>query len=566
MSTLKSVKAYLSKNFSVIPIKNRSKKPAISSWKKYQSQKPNDRELRKFWGNGSENGVAFVTGKISGLIILDADSPESVKFCQENFPDTVTVKTGRGYHYFFKFKNGIKSQVNIHGLKLDVRAEGAYAIGPPSVHPSGKKYKFVKGKSLDDLPLAQFPKSLLRENPKKNKSLNSLYKAAVEGSRNESLTKIAGSLARDKLSQREILDLLLAVNTSYSPSLKKKEVETIANSIFEKHNKGISIEELETFPASSLDEKDLVAPSYIIEGVVPEGLTLLCGKAKQGKSLFALDCAVAITTGCRALGLAEAKRGSVLGLFLEDTEKSLKARLDRILQFKPKPKKLHYRVEGIKFDNKGLANVNCWLDKHPDTRLVIIDTLQKVRPRVTGKSPLYQEDYQALEGLKKIADDRGIGILIIHHLRKTKSEDPLDTVSGTTGLTGCADSILVLTRSRGRADSNLFISGRNIEERELALEFNSQSLKWSILGDSQDFNLSDERTQILNLLRKNGKPMPPKKISEKLGKSRESIRYLLAEMFKNDQILKLKKGNYTIPPNRLTCRSVSDVSSDIDDF
>lgn len=116
-----------------------------------------------------------------------------------------------------------------------------------------------------------------------------------------------------------------------------------------------------------------------------------------------------------------------------------------------------------------------WLDEHPGARLVVVDTLKKVRPQSSPNRSLYEVDYEALEPLLPIAAEYGVAIVIVHHARKTPGDgDVLDEVSGSTGLTGGVDGILVLKRERGKHDATLFTTGRDVEEdQELALRWNN---------------------------------------------------------------------------------------------
>lgn len=158
--TLSIAKAYRKAGFSVIPLLPKSKKPAIQ-WREYQKRLPTEEELEAWFGNRSRNNIGVVTGSISGLAVLDADSAEAVAWCEANLPKTPTVKTARGRHYYFKFMPGLKNSVKVNGLKSDVRGEGGYVAAPCSVHESGAIYHWGEGRSLDDITLAEFPAHLL---------------------------------------------------------------------------------------------------------------------------------------------------------------------------------------------------------------------------------------------------------------------------------------------------------------------------------------------------------------------------------------------------------------------
>ncbi len=144
-TTLDYARWYVSKGFSIIPLKPRDKKPAIETWKIFQTHKPTDDNLKKWFGNGSKNNIGIVTGAISGICVLDFDTPEAYELAKKiGLPDTPTVKTGKGYHYYFKYREGIRNFQKRDDLPgIDLRGDGGYVVAPPSIHPSGEKYEWM---------------------------------------------------------------------------------------------------------------------------------------------------------------------------------------------------------------------------------------------------------------------------------------------------------------------------------------------------------------------------------------------------------------------------------------
>lgn len=195
-----------------------------------------------------------------------------------------------------------------------------------------------------------------------------------------------------------------------------------------------------------------------------------------------------------------------------------------------------------------------WLDEHPGARLVVVDTLKKVRPQSSPNRSLYEVDYEALEPLLPIAAEYGVAIVIVHHARKTPGDgDVLDEVSGSTGLTGGVDGILVLKRERGKHDATLFTTGRDVEEdQELALRWNNDLTTWELLGNAEDCRRSDARNGILEALAEAGQPMSRTDLSvEVKGKSDdEAIRKVLRKMRDQGEIEMVGPQNrplYTLP-------------------
>jgi len=317
--------------------------------------------------------------------------------------------------------------------------------------------------------------------------------------------------------------------------------------------------------AAELASKDFPEPRWMVPGLVPEGLTLLAGKPKLGKSWLCLGLGVAVAMGGRALGKIPVGQGEVLYLALENTERRLKQRLRETLQGVSAPKTLHLATSWPRWANGGLERLEAWLEGHPKTRLIMLDTLARVRNRGGKATRLYDDDYAALEGLQALASRYRIGVVVVHHLRKADSDDPLDLVSGTTGLTGAADTLLVLRRTRGQADAELFITGRDIAEQEIALRWDSLTKQWLLLGEAEVYRLSKQRTEILEVLRDGG-VMSPKEIAEALGKQAGSVRFLIMKLAQEGWVRPVGHGCYSLATrftnNAATANSANTPNSD----
>lgn len=283
--------------------------------------------------------------------------------------------------------------------------------------------------------------------------------------------------------------------------------------------------------------------NWIIPGIIPEGLTILAGKPKLGKSWLALSICLGITNGGYVLGKIPVKQYGALYLALEDTERRIQ---DRIKQLNIKPTgKLRISLNWRKGE-AGAADMDEWLTNHLEDKLVIIDTLAKIRESTNSRRSIYDLDYECIGLLKRVADKHRAAVIVVHHVRKGESDDPLEMVSGTTGLSGAADTILILNRGRGQVDAELFITGRDVNEDTLALQKDSCA-GWVLLGDAAEYKQSEEKRQIINLLRVTGEPMTPKEIALALGKT--NLRMTLTRMEKEFLIKKIDCGRYTYLDN-----------------
>jgi hypothetical protein len=303
----------------------------------------------------------------------------------------------------------------------------------------------------------------------------------------------------------------------------------------------------ETVTAIDLMAADLPPVRWVVPGILPEGVTLLAGKPKLGKSWLALGLCVAVAAGGVALGTRKVERGDVLYLALEDNRRRLQKRLGKMLRA-PAPSGLEMATAWPKLDEGGVEALGAWLREHPEARLIAVDTLAKTRPRTRGQN-VYQEDYAALEELLPLAGEHGVAIVVIHHTRKMAAADPLDEISGSTGLTGGVDGVLVLKRDRGKADAVLHVDGRDIEEpAEYALKWDAETAGWTIAGDAEEYRMSEERKAILGVLTESAEFLSPGEVADALDKPRNTIKQRLWRMAQDGQV-ENRNGRYGITHN-----------------
>lgn len=237
------------------------------------------------------------------------------------------------------------------------------------------------------------------------------------------------------------------------------------------------MKKLITVDADTLTSTPLPALQYVVDQLLPQGLHILAGAPKIGKSWLALWPCLRVAKGEKVWDF-ETKQGSVLYLCLEDSYARVQRRLLQLSEDSPAALRFANLSERI---GGGLeAQLKDFLSEHPGTVLVVIDTLQKVRGSAMDSNP-YANDYRDISALKALADQHGIAILLIHHLRKMNDEDPLNMISGTTGISGATDSSFVLKPSRRGSDSAvLYCTGRDIEYRELPLRFQRDTHTWEL--------------------------------------------------------------------------------------
>ena len=239
---------------------------------------------------------------------------------------------------------------------------------------------------------------------------------------------------------------------------------------------------LETINAEDLQNRTYEPTPFLVEELLPEGLHILAGAPKIGKSWLALWLCLRVSQGQPLWNFA-VTQGEVLYLSLEDSFQRIQTRLFDLTE--DAPPTLHFAILADTLKHGLEQQIGQFLTEHPATKLVVIDTLQRVRS-AGSDSNLYANDYQDVGLLKQLADKHHIAVLLIHHLRKLHDDDPMNMISGSTGLSGAADSAFVLQKNARSANAaSLHCTGRDIPDRTLKLELGEDDHVWKLLSDSK---------------------------------------------------------------------------------
>lgn len=296
--------------------------------------------------------------------------------------------------------------------------------------------------------------------------------------------------------------------------------------------------------ASELMAVQFPPPRWAVPGIIAEGITLLAGPPKVGKSWLSLGLGLSIAAGGHVLGSIPVEPGPVLYLALEDTPRRLQSRMRKILAGNRPPAGLTLDTWCPPLPAGGDAYIAEWLDANPDARLVVVDVFTKVRGMASPGISAYEADYAAIGRAKRVADHYGVAVVLVHHVRKASSEDFLAEVSGTNGLAGAADAVLVLKRARAQADGLLSVTGRDIDETEYALTFDPTLGAWNLLdGPAADYLLQDTRALITRFVR-DYPGRKPAQIAHALDLDPASVRQTCSRMAKAGQLRAEPGGTY----------------------
>ena len=236
---------------------------------------------------------------------------------------------------------------------------------------------------------------------------------------------------------------------------------------------------LETVSMSQLYDTVFETKEAPVDGLLCRGTYLFAGAPKVGKSFLMLQLAYHVSRGIPLWGYP-VKRSTVLYFSLEDNYDRIQRRLYRMFGEEESDKL--YFADACKTVSDGLENqIRSFVKKHPDTGLIIIDTLKRVRES-GGVDYSYSSDYDIVAKLKDIADSCHVAMVIVHHTRKQKAEDIYEMICGTNGLLGAADGAFLLSKEKRTSnEAALHIVGRDQPDQQIRLERNPQTLAWEFV-------------------------------------------------------------------------------------
>ncbi len=299
----------------------------------------------------------------------------------------------------------------------------------------------------------------------------------------------------------------------------------------------------------SLMSKHFESAGWIVPTILPVGLVALVGKRKVGKSWLDLAFGLGISDGSSVLGNIQVKQGDVLYLALEDNERRLQERLEKLVAPGASiPDGFEYAATWPRMGAGGIAALKAWLDSHPQARLIIIDTWDKIQPLTEQENNASEyTDKEALIRLKLLADAYHVCILVQLHSSQSAAHTPTDELQTTTDVAQWADGVLSLRRTPGKATTRLSGTGRAyVHHLDLALTFNDG--RWEASGNTATSTLSPARRAIITVLNASEKPMKAKEIAIASGKQDGAIRKILHDMKAGGLLQETVEGYSSLVP------------------
>lgn len=575
----------------------RTKRPA-SSWKQYQTERPSLDDQRRWQAEGCN--AAIVTGIVSRLLVLDCDTPEAIAEAERlGTNGAPSVKTAKGVHFYFAHPGGQVGNKARFIPGMDLRGDGGFVVAPGSIHPSGARYEWQKppegdlppapGWLLDAVtlkppeaaPAAPRIKPAIHASPYGQAALQSeieAMRAAPEGTRNHQLNKSAFALAQlaasgDVAENEATAELRLA---ALETGLEQDEVETTLASGWRAGQANPRADRIVAAPAAARAAQTPSPPLIIrgdelaamhfsplqwaIPGILPEGMTLLAGKPKAGKSFLSIQMVAAVATGdCSMFGAPDMEPGDVLYLALEDSPRRLQKRA-RDIRMGPISARTHFATTWPRFDQVGIEMLAQWHDAHPSARLIIIDTLRAIKAPAKGRQSAYDEDASSVAPLHEFTKSRpGLAVLVIHHTRKQESSDVFDLISGTRGLSGVFDTLMVLSHD-ALGNATLSAQGRDLESYSKALERDLRTGGWRFVGEALPRAKTGERQELLDLLTQAGVPVALGQLAESVRKKSDTTHRLLAGLAAEGLVCQPRHGMYALTHSTHSISEEIDVS------
>ena len=368
-----------------------------STWKGVKDATTDPAQIAKWWRNQPDANIGIATGQ--GLVVVDIDPKNGGSLEALNalvpLPPTALLRTGGGgLHLYFSYDRSltIGNSAGTLAPGIDIRGENGYVVAPPSIHASGNRYYWERHTGYTPAPDALLqlvvepkkPPLIYKDGPPTPPVVSTSSRFIVEGKRNATLVSLAGSLRNQGANEEALFLVLQAMNKGCcQPPLTDAEVRQVCKSAAN-WTPGVDGRVVPTTAmiiknVASLMAEELSTPPWAIPGLLPEGVSLLAGKPKMGKSWMALSLAISIAHGTNALGSLPTNQGAVLYLGLEDNEQRICSRVSKLLGGAPSPKMLDWSGACAPLTMGGLTDLEAWISLLNQPRLLVIDTLARVR-------------------------------------------------------------------------------------------------------------------------------------------------------------------------------------------
>lgn len=441
------------------------------------------------------------------VIVLDLDDgDEGVRLLaafDHEIPATVTGVTSKGYHFWFRVPDEWVGRVIPRTSifpKIDVRAPGSYVIVPPSVHETGKIYRWKVPPTPGLTNLSDAPDWLLEAAERRPDGSTGLVKGTEdwtrvlsdgveEGSRDDRLFKFACHLRAQGYERDDAEAVILLSAARCNPPFDAGQAMRKVEQAWRYPGKSLpatpSVEpapsKRKMWTVEELLAADLPEPKYLVEPILPVGLALLVAPAKSGKSFLVGEIAASTAAGALVMGAYSAEEGETLYLDLEQIDWRSRARWRLLKQNNDLKGRVRTQFSWDRMDQGGLEALEQHLQDYPQTRLIVIDVWAKFKPSDDAyQGDAYHRDYAMLTPLQDLAHKYSVCILLVHHTNKhVDYTDPLSCINGSAAYSAVPDTVWVIQRSPGEPDGKLYVTGKAVESEWIDITFHPHLGKWT---------------------------------------------------------------------------------------
>lgn len=590
------IKDYGDHGWSVLPVKPEEKRPYMQNWLQYTKERASQQVLTEWFTHLSGAGVGVVTGKISGILVLDVENtcPQPIENILRKYPTNMVSRTGSGgYHLFYQYPSNrgkVSNRVRLFD-GIDLRADGGFIVLPPTRHPSGGTYEWVNR----GMP-SVFPSSILDidsqpTSPGNDAWISEILRGVTEGGRNDAAARLAGYFFKKGISSDIVESLLIEWNERNDPPLPASEIRTTLKSIHRNHTVdviGVTKVEFEDDrkPADKPQDNtfDLLKMTDYIKGYGGDGvmwavedwlpeksITFLVSPPESYKTWILLDLAVSVSTGLPFLGNYRVnQKGPCVIIQQEDSHLGLTERLSLIANARLGAE---LKLEGDEYTIPVNHDLPIYI--HP-SRLLRFDNpkvlaelekcIAQIKPRVVMIDPLYSatsvENYMAQSAeqmmvLKSWRDKYGCSFVIAHHSKKNTDPDSTarEDAWGSQFLNAFLEAGWQIRRSQKLAQNQIIARRHskvmgNLSPVVVSFDISTRyPMKYNVSvgpvpGDSAPVDQTQAKMDIYEMLRAG--EMTQTQLSSKTGKSKSTISRQLKQLEVAGSITKMPSGAYKI--------------------
>ena len=461
MSLIDQALEYVNSGWSVLPVKPEEKRPYMTNWLQYTRTKATQDVVGNWFRHLSGAGVGAVTGRISNMIVLDVESwcKIPIEELLKKYPTQMISRSGSGgYHLFYQFPTNVSRVSNRVGLfdGADLRADGGFIVLPPTIHPNGNRYEWIKRGPLGAFPLAFLE---LESQPAiQNEGwIVEALRGVSEGGRNDTCARLAGYFFKKGMTADIVEALLMDWNERNDPPMPAREVRTTLRSIERSHSgadtqfTSVQFENDQTEQEQKESTFDVMRMCDYVKGYGGDGvqwlvqdwlpdasITFLVSPPESYKTWILLDLAVSVSAGVPFLGQFPVNyTGPTMIIQQEDSHSGLTDRLALIVEQKLG---LNAKIEGDTWQIPSMPDLPIYV--HPSRMLrfdnkKVIEELEKqietIKPKVIMIDPLYSttsstDNYMSdlanqMMVLKAWRDKYGCSFVIAHHSKKNLDPD-----------------------------------------------------------------------------------------------------------------------------------------------